>query len=157
LNVLSVFTEGQDISLSGVSNGSAACGDYDNDGDLDILLTGSGMAKIYRNTAGNFSEDGAIALPAVSDASVAFGDYDNDGDLDILIAGNAVSGKIAKIYRNAGGSFSEDTSIELPGVYQGSVSFADTDNDGDLDILIAGDSDSGKIDKNIQKHRWQLQ
>ncbi|ETR67503.1 MAG: hypothetical protein OMM_11526, partial [Candidatus Magnetoglobus multicellularis str. Araruama] len=147
LNVLPVFSEDQDISLTGVSNGSVAFGDYDNDGDLDILMTGSGIAKIYRNTGGSFSEDSAIALPSVYSSSVAFGDYDNDGDLDILIAGNAVSGKIARIYRNTGGSFSEDTTIDLPGVYHGSVNFGDNDNDGDLDILIAGDSDSGKIAK----------
>jgi hypothetical protein len=52
-----------DISagLSGVSLSSAAWGDYDNDGDLDILLTGvdSGinyLSRVYRNTNGSFSQ-----------------------------------------------------------------------------------------------------
>jgi hypothetical protein len=40
--------------LTGVSNGDVAWGDYDNDGDLDILLTGyvanwDYMTKVYRN------------------------------------------------------------------------------------------------------------
>ena len=50
----SLFVEQTDISLAGVSGGSAAeWGDYDYDGDLDILLTGfngsEDMTKIYRN------------------------------------------------------------------------------------------------------------
>ena len=34
------FTENTSISLTGVYSGAAIWGDYDNDGDLDILLTG---------------------------------------------------------------------------------------------------------------------
>ena len=34
------FTEQTGIVLQGVGNSSVAWGDYDNDGDLDILLTG---------------------------------------------------------------------------------------------------------------------
>ena len=35
------FTEQTSISLTGVDYSSVAWGDYDNDGDLDILLTGN--------------------------------------------------------------------------------------------------------------------
>jgi hypothetical protein len=51
---------------------SVAWGDYDNDGDLDILLTGqdSGgnhVAKVYRNDGGGFVDSGPAddALPGV--------------------------------------------------------------------------------------------
>ena len=48
------FTEQTGIALPGISSGSVAWGDYDNDGDLDILLTGmissnQLISKIYKN------------------------------------------------------------------------------------------------------------
>jgi len=46
-SVLSQFTEDENISLSGVSNGSVVFGDYDNDGDLDILLTGTSPFSLF--------------------------------------------------------------------------------------------------------------
>lgn len=86
--------------LPGITDGSVAWGDYDNDGDLDILLAGSTgsdrIAKIYRNDDGNFVDINA-ALPGVLRSSVAWGDYDNDGDLDILLTGSSNAGLITKI------------------------------------------------------------
>ncbi|MFH2049543.1 MAG: FG-GAP-like repeat-containing protein, partial [bacterium] len=118
--------------------GCAAWGDYDNDGDLDILLTSiSGNSKVYRNDNGSFVDISA-SLPRVNNSSAAWGDYDNDGDLDILLTGDPfASDYISKIYRNDGGSF-VDISATLPGVSSGSVAWGDYDNDGDLDILLTG-------------------
>ncbi len=147
------FTEQTSISLTGVYSGSAKWGDYDNDGDLDILLTGStstgGISKIYRNNGDNtFTEQTSIALTGVSDASIAWGDYDNDGDLDILLTGSTITGGISKIYRNNGdNTFTEQTSIALTGVYSGSAKWGDYDNDGDLDILLTGSTSTGGISK----------
>ena len=79
-------------TLQGVRFNNVAWGDYDNDGDLDILLagrtnTGSRVSRVYRNDAGIFT-DIAAGLTGVDNASVAWGDYDNDGDLDILLTGS---------------------------------------------------------------------
>jgi hypothetical protein len=148
-----IFTEMSSISFTGVGSGSVQWGDYDNDGDLDILLTGNTntgwVSKIYRNDRNNiFTEQTSITLTVVSYSSVQWGDYDNDGDLDILLTGNSNSGYISKIYRNDGNNvFSEQSSIALTGVYNGSVAWGDYDNDGDLDILLSGGSNSGYISK----------
>ncbi|RIK75033.1 hypothetical protein DCC62_14105 [candidate division KSB1 bacterium] len=134
-----VFTD-IGAGLTGVALSAVAWGDYDNDGDLDILLTGinsgNAIAKIYRNNSGVFTEIVA-GLTGVNIGAVAWGDYDNDGDLDILLAGDAVGSAIAKVYRNDSGVFT-DISAGLTGVYFSSVAWGDYDNDGDLDILLSG-------------------
>ena len=147
------FTEQTSISLTSVDYGSVAWGDYDNDGDLDILLTGAmgieAVSKIYRNNGDNtFTEQTSISLIEVSSSSVAWGDYDNDGDLDILLTGGSYNGPISKIYRNNGdNTFTEQTSISLTGVGASSVAWGDYDNDGDLDILLTGGSSGGIVSK----------
>ena len=89
-----------------------AWGDYDNDGDLDILLTGyegsfpsgSEISRVYKNTSGTFSDISA-GLTGVWLSSVAWGDYDNDGDLDILLAGYSSTVRISRVYRNNSETF----------------------------------------------------
>jgi hypothetical protein len=143
------FVDLTGINLKNINNGSVAWGDYDNDGYLDILLTGANFSKIYRNNGNNtFTEQTGISLTGVSQASVAWGDCDNDGDLDILLTGLLGSVPISKIYRNNGVStFTEQTDISLTGVATGSAAWGDYDNDGDLDILLTGYSLSGYISK----------
>jgi hypothetical protein len=123
--------------LERVANGATAWGDYDNDGDLDVLLTGvktfSVVSKIYRNNAGQF-EDINASLAGFANGTAEWGDYDNDGDLDILIG--------TKIYRNDNGNFVE-LAAQLPA--GNTATWGDYDNDGDLDILLTGTSASSPI------------
>jgi len=142
-----------EADLTGVFSGSVATGDFDGDGDRDILITGAiGLenegtifiedqtSKIYINDGtGGFSEDTEANLIGVDDSSVATGDFDGDGDLDLLITGESEGGNVAKIYLNDGaGGFSEDTEASLTGVESGSVSVGDFDGDNVLDLLITG-------------------
>lgn len=127
-------------------NSAAAWGDYDNDGDMDILLTGDSsggvvISKVFRNDGNSQFIDIAAGLTGVTQGSVAWGDYDNDGDLDILLSGESLSDPsycIAKVYRNEGNGNFTDVAAGLTAVAYSSVAWGDCDNDGDLDILLTG-------------------
>ena len=153
------FTEQTSISLTGIS-GKAAWGDYDNDGDLDILITGSSgqfspTTKIYRNNypENTFTEQTSISLTNIS-GTAAWGDYNNDGYLDILIMGvNSSQKSMTKIYCNNGdNTFTEQISLSLMGLQYGSAAWGDYDNDGYLDILLAGDNSTGSHFAKIYKN-----
>ncbi|MEG4545098.1 FG-GAP-like repeat-containing protein [Microcoleus sp. Aus8_D2] len=154
---------GDQISSPGSSQSWA---DYNNDGKQDLLNATqtsivnpqtSGSAQdnasvLYRNKGNNGNDNnGALTpdinaqIPGVLNGSSAWGDYDKDGKLDLLLTGNSVSGKIAKVFRNTGTTFTE--AFALPGVSNGSAAWGDYNNDGKLDILLAGDTGSGKIAK----------
>jgi predicted nucleotidyltransferase len=148
--------------LPGLCYGSAAWGDYDNDGDLDILMTGvssSGrISSVYRNDPndrndGNrvFTDIGA-GLPEVCFSSVAWGDYDNDGDLDILMTGDTGSELISCVYRNDGNGIFTDIGAGLPEVSFSSVAWGDYDNDGDLDILLTGRTNSDTVISRVYRN-----
>ena len=133
--------------LPGVGGAASAWGDYDKDGDLDLLLSGrtgagvgTAITRLYRNRVdeGLGFVDAAAGLPEVADGSLSWGDYDQDGDLDILLAGDSEAGSITRVYRNDAGSF-VDAEVGLAGVKNGEAIWGDRDNDGDLDLLVTGD------------------
>jgi CSLREA domain-containing protein len=120
-----------------------AWGDYDNDGDLDILLSGEaagaggvGFTEIYRNDAGRFAAIGS-GLAGSHWGTAQWVDFDNDGDLDVHVTGMPPQ---SKLYVNDGGSFSASHDIG-PAVWASDCDWGDYDGDGDLDLLIAGFTD----------------
>lgn len=141
-----IFTPLSGISMTGLGAGSVSWGDYDNDGFLDILSTGqkvggTNVSKIYHNNGNNtFTEQTSITIEGVAYGSSAWGDYNNDDLLDFVLTGyNQSLGAISRIYKNNGdNSFTWMENISLVGVTSSSVSWADYDNDGDLDLLITG-------------------
>ena len=135
-----------DAGLPGLAFSALDFGDYDNDGDLDLALSGAvlslpdyldGVTEIYRNDGGVFTRLDAD-LAGILNGSVAWGDYDNDGDHDLALIGaeNVTSGRTGRIYRNENGSFAPR--VALVGVAAFTVAWGDYDDDGDLDVLTSG-------------------
>jgi hypothetical protein len=68
--------------------GGAAAADYDNDGDVDLLVTNYGPNVLYRNNGDGTFEDvsrGAGVEDPRWSTSAAFGDVDADGFLDLYV------------------------------------------------------------------------
>ncbi len=81
------WTEKSGIRIAGYGVGGAA-GDVDNDGDLDLFVSGLDADQFFLNSGdGTFTE--AAARAGLGDplwsASAAFADTDNDGDLDLYV------------------------------------------------------------------------
>jgi hypothetical protein len=141
-----------DVYLSAVS-----WGDYDNDGDEDLFITGETRdnklyASIYRNNRTYFSKINTGIIP-VRNGSADWGDYDNDGDLDLLITGETYGDKlVTKIYKNNGNGGFVDIRTSVTPVFYGDAKWIDIDNDKDLDIIVVGESYNrrkiGKIFRN---------
>ncbi|MCU0498012.1 MAG: VCBS repeat-containing protein, partial [Anaerolineae bacterium] len=137
--------------IPGVANGSVDWGDYDNDGDPDLLIAGSAwiaprITQIWINEAGNFSLSPAT-LTGIQYGEATWGDYDNDGDLDILITGSLDGSPMngtTEIWTNQGnGTFTQLLGTAFPDLIYSSVDWGDYDGDGDLDVTLAGDATAG--------------
>lgn len=134
------------IRLQGAAYGNIEWGDYDNDGDLDLLYCGTsisaGLTRLYKNNNGRF-EKVNTSLPQLDYGYISFGDYDNDGDPDIALIGinTGTGAQIGAIYQNTNGTFTNINAGITPNL-QGICKWGDADNDGDLDLLIVAKNES---------------
>ena len=141
--------------------------DYDNDGDLDLLVLrgawlfdqGRLRKSLLRNDGlGNFTDvttQAGLKLPARPSQTAAFADFDNDGDLDVYV-GCESRREIDKehpggdypsqLFLNRGdGTFvdiAEQASVTNDRYAKG-VAVGDYDNDGDLDLYVSNFSAPG--------------
>jgi hypothetical protein len=65
----------------------ACAGDYDNDGWIDLYITGLGANALFRNRHGTFTDVTRTARVGTSlwSTGCAFADLDKDGDLDLFV------------------------------------------------------------------------
>jgi hypothetical protein len=121
--------------------GGVSFADFDNDGWDDLTFATEEGTEIYflKNNDGNFS---SITLNGISNTfktkQVIWIDYDNDGDQDFFVTGFE---GVNKFYKNDGDMNFTDVSSSIgffeTDLFTYGVSFADMDNDGDLDAFIS--------------------
>ena len=147
------FTNVTPPGFPGVDRGAVLWGDYDNDGRLDLILsgqsTGSSVTRVYHNDGdGAFHPVTHSGLPGLDFSAGAWGDYDNDGRLDFVISGYAgsLATNITRLYHNdGGGAFHDATAAGLPAFSSGSIAWGDYDSDGRLDLLLTGEGNTALL------------
>jgi enediyne biosynthesis protein E4 len=123
--------------LQTIGNGCAFL-DYNNDGNLDILLVGQQPALFQGDGKGKFTN---VTNAVLSDMKgyflgCAVGDYDNDGYEDVYLTGYR-EGRL--LHNEKGQKFADATKTSgIPAQQWGSsASWVDLDRDGKLDLMIA--------------------
>ncbi len=119
--------------------------DLNSDGYLDFVSIGdmSSATPIGRVHWGNRSaylfSDETTNLEGLSNVRLVLEDFDNDGDIDICYFGNKNQSGFVNLYQNDGnGGFFKVNTDNFTGVYTGTLSVADVNNDDLKDIFMAG-------------------
>ncbi len=131
-----------EAGLQPMLSGGCAWVDADNDGDLDVFITGATssyapemqlMPLLYSNVDGKFVL-ASTTLPALQVTAFAWGDYDRDGDQDVVL----IRPDASHLYRNEGAGSFTALDVGLPSTLAAKVAWADLDSDGWLDLVVVG-------------------
>ena len=158
-----VVIDGQNSDFPMLYEAAAAWGDYDNDGYLDLLLSGVGaegvQTLLFKNNGGNSFTKIATTFPGLRSSNATWFDYNNDGNLDLFLAGKKEDGSLySGLWKNKGNDagFEEVFTGTFPQINNGDgnksnryVIAADYDGDGWTDLYVQGRTEGGDKNKGI--------
>jgi hypothetical protein len=131
----------------GATPSAIAPGDFDRDGNLDLVVANQAANTITRYLGrgiGEFASPAAFGT-GTTPVSIATGDFDSDGDLDVVTA-NQGSNDL-RVHTNDAGSFATSTPVALPGTPVHVVA-ADVSLDGKTDLIVTRTANDVYVLKN---------
>lgn len=142
------------VAFTGRKDSGATFADMNGDGWPDLFLggvNGTPPLVLRNNQDGTFSDvTAASGLGDISNAyGASFADFDRDGDLDAYISHWNDSYQARYLFTNDGTGVFTDISAQA-GIPDGLMAdytpiFADIDNDGWLDLLVAADYNTSQV------------
>ena len=152
---------------------SGSTGDFDNDGDLDVIVIAPGgptdLSAIYENNGGVLTANQELVDQSLfqSMLHVELHDINNDGYLDLIMGGANerldTTDNLSQIIYGDGGSFVGNESVSLPeseisgfGIVT-DLNFYDLDDDGTDEIIITRSGDRSEADPNNFYQGWLVQ
>ena len=157
------------VKTAGFSMGSA-WGDFDNDGDLDLMVTtaygpGASTNLLYKNM---LMETGTLSFQRVGAGDIvtdtgysygcAWGDYDRDGDLDLFVAKTLNEHESNALYRNDNNNGNHWLEVRCVGVTSNrsgigaKIRIKATINGNPVWQLREVDGQSGYCGQNLDQH-----
>jgi hypothetical protein len=142
--------EKQNTNLENLTNGSINWLDFNNDGMMDVVITGFNIdsvstTKLYQGNKTEFFIEVASEIPAVFNSEIIIDDYNRDNFKDFVILGKEDSIRLTEIYTNNEGAF-ELLESELLPIDNGASVWGDFDNDGKIDLFVTGSKEDVTID-----------
>jgi hypothetical protein len=145
---------GLDVPFYGMG---VACGDYDNDGWVDLFITAVGKNHLFHNEHGKFREvtdaAGVGGSPTQWSTSAAFVDFDNDGHLDLFVCNYVKWSKesdLAQSFSLAGAGRTYGPPLGFEGTYcylyhnNGDGTFTDVSAEAGIQVKNSSGAPAGK-------------
>lgn len=159
LELDSLQFQSKEINVSSIS-----AHDFDEDSDLDVLITSDQVTSRFGETPvqflfendgkGNFNAVTDSIIPGLSDIGnvkdAIWQDLNNDGKLDLITVGHWMP---VTVFLNHGEQFvkSENNGLENTNGWWNVVKGADFDNDGDIDLICGNWGTNSKFKASFEK------
>lgn len=134
------FGSAQQLTTGGLNPFSVVTGDFNRDGNSDIVTANSGsdtVSLLLGNGNGSFLSSQTFRVGSQPNSVIA-ADFNQDGNLDLVTANSGSSANNLSLLLGDGqGSFRSATSLKVKGTQPFAVASGDFNRDGKLDLVSA--------------------